>query len=377
MKSLKRENIKEYKHELQTELLALYLASKRKDIPWYARLWLAVVIAYALSPVDLIPDFIPILGYIDDLILLPLGFALAIRLIPEEVMKECRREAASRLREKMPRNWTAGILIIGIWILLIFVIVKNIFALPLNGLLSKDEAIKYSLLFAGSFIAAAISGAAGFGGALLLLPLLTKTIGTALAVPVLTLAQLIGNLSRVFMGFNEIKWKPVLLFIAGALPAAWLGAWSFAVVDKHLITRIIGVSIIIFVILKYFNLLRFRPGNITLLAGGMLVGGLSGLVGSAGPLGAAIFLALNLPPVAYVASEAVTATVMHIVKTIAYQRYLDIGWQALGIGLFMGIAMVGGTWAGKKIIEKMPQETFVKFVGILLCLVGLQMAIWG
>ena len=68
----------------------------------------------------------------------------------------------------------------------------------------------YGLLFIGSFIAAAISGAAGFGGALLLLPLLSKTIGTTMAVPVLTIAQLIGNLSRAFLGFKQIKWKPVI-----------------------------------------------------------------------------------------------------------------------------------------------------------------------
>lgn len=147
----------------------------------------------------------------------------------------------------------------------------------------------YLLLFAGSFFAAAISGAAGFGGALLLLPLLTKTIGTTLAVPVLTIAQLIGNLSRAFFGYKQIKWQPVSLFILGAVPMSVLGALSFVKVPKEIITRGIGFAIIAFVALKYFKALKFEPGHRTMLVGGALVGLISGLVGSAGPIGAALF----------------------------------------------------------------------------------------
>ena len=235
----------------------------------------------------------------------------------------------------------------------------------------------YFLLFAGSFLATAISGAAGFGGALLLLPLLSKTVGTTMAVPILTIAQLIGNLSRAFFGFKQIKWKPVYIFILGAVPMSVLGAFSFVKVPKEIITRGIGFAIIVFVALKYFKMLKFEPSDRTMLIGGAVTGLISGLAGSAGPIGAALFLSLNLSPVSYIASEAVTAVAMHISKTVIYQRYLGIGLYVLGIGLFMGIAMIAGTWAGKKVIEKMPKEKFVKFVGILLTLIGLQMMIWG
>jgi hypothetical protein len=239
------------------------------------------------------------------------------------------------------------------------------------------EFIDLLALFAGGFLAAAISGAAGFGGALLLLPLLTKTIGTTMAIPVLTVAQLIGNFSRAFFGFKQIKWKPVLLFTVGAVPMSVLGAYSFVEVPKDIISRLIGLAIILFVILKYFNILKFNPTNATMIFGGGLVGFISGLVGSAGPIGAALFLSLNLPPVSYVASEAMTAIAMHITKTIVYERYLGIGLAALSIGLFIGISMVLGTWAGMKIISKIPKEKFNIFVGSLLCLIGLQMLLFG
>nr|WP_242853202.1 sulfite exporter TauE/SafE family protein [Pseudobacteroides cellulosolvens] len=232
-------------------------------------------------------------------------------------------------------------------------------------------------MFIGSFFAAAISGAAGFGGALLLLPLLSRTIGTTLAVPVLTIAQLIGNLSRAFFGFNQIKWKPVTLFIFGAVPMSVLGAFSFVKVPKEILTRGIGLAIIVFVLLKYFKVLKCMPSNKTMFIGGAMVGFISGLVGSAGPIGAALFLSLNLPPVSYIASEAVTAIAMHISKTVVYQKYLGIGLYALGIGLFMGVAMIAGTLAGKKVIDNMSNEKFMKFVGILLTVIGFQMLIFG
>ena len=77
---------------------------------------MALLVAYALSPIDLIPDFIPVLGYVDDLILLPLGIALAIRLIPSAVLDACRARAAARLQEPPPRSWAAAAVIILIWL---------------------------------------------------------------------------------------------------------------------------------------------------------------------------------------------------------------------------------------------------------------------
>ena len=73
---------------LKTDILALWFAYRDSRTPWYAKLWAAMVVGYAFSPIDLIPDFIPVLGYLDDVILLPLGIMFAIRLIPEEVLAD-------------------------------------------------------------------------------------------------------------------------------------------------------------------------------------------------------------------------------------------------------------------------------------------------
>jgi uncharacterized membrane protein YkvA (DUF1232 family) len=99
---------------LKSETIAIYLATRDPRTPWLARLVAAVVVAYALSPIDLIPDFVPVLGYLDDLILLPIGLALAIRLIPPEVMRESRQRAQEMATR--PTNHAAAIAIVLIWI---------------------------------------------------------------------------------------------------------------------------------------------------------------------------------------------------------------------------------------------------------------------
>ena len=102
---------------LKTETLALYLAARDPRTPWVARLIVAVVVAYALSPIDLIPDWIPVLGYLDDLILVPLGIALAIRLIPPPVLAECREKARARVRVAT-RSGCVIAAIVAVWIAL-------------------------------------------------------------------------------------------------------------------------------------------------------------------------------------------------------------------------------------------------------------------
>lgn len=236
--------------------------------------------------------------------------------------------------------------------------------------------LTYTALSAAAFVAAAISGAAGFGGALLLLPLLTYAVGATLAIPLLTLAQLIGNLSRVAFGFGQIRWRPASLFLISAVPCSVLGSLSFVALPKSMIVRLIGGAILVLVALRYFRVLRFTPSAKLLIGGGGIVGLLSGLIGSAGPLGAAVFLTLQLPAVAYIATEAVTAVVMHAVKSVVYQHYIQLE-QVWVLAVALGLAMILGTWAAKRIIEQMPAERFRNFVAALLVLISLQMLLFG
>ncbi|EST10715.1 YkvA family protein [Sporolactobacillus laevolacticus] len=110
--------LKNYAIRLKQELFVLYLSYKDLRTPWYAKAIAICVVAYAFSPIDLIPDFIPVLGYLDDLIVVPFGISLALKLIPPIVIEENQEKSKEIRKNAKPKNWFVGILIILIWLLL-------------------------------------------------------------------------------------------------------------------------------------------------------------------------------------------------------------------------------------------------------------------
>jgi uncharacterized membrane protein YfcA len=249
---------------------------------------------------------------------------------------------------------------------------------PLN--LQENKRLKMPeliLIFCIAFIAATISGAAGFGGALLLLPVLTAVAGVKAALPILTIAQIFGNASRVWFGRNELQWKPVFWFLLAAIPFTIAGSYFFTEINSRNIKIGIGVFLTLMVVYRRFHKKQFSTGNKGMLLRGGLTGLLSGLAGSAGPLGAAFFIGLNLTATAYIASEAFTALAMHLVKTAVYNKFALIGRSELYYGLVIGVAMIAGSWTGKKIIENLSREKFVVLVEVLLVISGFQMIISG
>ena len=117
---------------LRTEIVALYLASKHPGTPWYAKALAALIIGYALSPIDLIPDFIPVVGYLDDFIIVPAGIALLIKIIPRGILEECRTKAQSDVLNRKPKNWVAGVIIVFIWLLAVYLILRLVLRLAKN-----------------------------------------------------------------------------------------------------------------------------------------------------------------------------------------------------------------------------------------------------
>lgn len=117
------ETWKQRARRLRVETYAIWLAYKDPRVSWYARIFAACVVGYAFSPIDLIPDPIPVLGYLDDLVLVPLGVAVALKMIPREVMAECRQKAREAMSEDRPTNWKAAAAIVAVWVLLAALVV--------------------------------------------------------------------------------------------------------------------------------------------------------------------------------------------------------------------------------------------------------------
>lgn len=233
------------------------------------------------------------------------------------------------------------------------------------------------ILLPAAFLAALLSGVAGFGGSLLLLPVVSFQVGADRAVPILTIAQLLGNLSRMASGFGEIRWKSVGWFCLTALPLAALGAFGFTLLPKDPVTRCVGAALLLLVLAQRFKGFTLPGDRRTLLLGGALTGALSGLAGSGGPIGAAVFLSLGLPPVAYLASEAATATAMHLLKTAIYSKLAALDLRGLALGVAMGLAMWAGTLTARRWIKDMDRGRFQTLVTALLALVGAWMLLFG
>ena len=119
-------SLKEKAKQLKTDIPAVFLALKGKKTPWYAKALAALTVVYALSPIDFIPDFIPVLGYLDDLIILPALVALTVKLIPDAVFAEYRKQAQDMWQNGKPKKWYYAIPILLVWALIIFLIVKAI-----------------------------------------------------------------------------------------------------------------------------------------------------------------------------------------------------------------------------------------------------------
>ncbi len=120
-------SLKERAAALKTDIPAVFLALKAKETPLIAKIAAGITVAYALSPIDLIPDFVPILGYLDDVILLPALISLTLKLIPSDIMEACRTQAKGMWTDGRPKKWYYAIPIIIVWALIGFVIVKAIF----------------------------------------------------------------------------------------------------------------------------------------------------------------------------------------------------------------------------------------------------------
>lgn len=117
MVSLLTNRIKAWAKSLKRDVMTLWFVLRHPHTPWLARALAAILTAYALSPIDLIPDFIPVLGYLDDLIIVPVGIWLLLKIIPEQVLKECRNQADEWFHQdpQKPRSWVGLVIILGLW----------------------------------------------------------------------------------------------------------------------------------------------------------------------------------------------------------------------------------------------------------------------
>ncbi len=235
------------------------------------------------------------------------------------------------------------------------------------------EAVSLLSLAVVAFFAAMLAAVTGFGGAAVLLPMLVLVFGVREAIPILTIAQLIGNASRVWFNRHELVWKVVLWFALGGVPMAILGGILFARAPLAALTRVLGGFLILIVIWRHIpRNTMWQPPLQSFAVIGAVSSFLSALLGSVGPLMAPFFLAFGLVKGAYIGTEALSTVVMHLAKLIAYKRSAILPLHALLVGLALGPLMVGGSFAGKRIVDRISERVFVVIIEVTLLAAGAQ-----
>ncbi len=235
-----------------------------------------------------------------------------------------------------------------------------------------------ALVAVAAFVASTLAAVAGFGGAAIMLPLLVWAFGVQSAVPILTVAQLIGNLSRVVLNRGELSIPVVKWFALGAVPAAVVGGVIFAIAPAGALVRVLGVFLLLTVAYRHTAWgKRARLGLRGFLPLGAVSAFISALVGTVGPFMAPFFLAYGLVKGAYIGTEALATVVMHVVKLGVYGRYALLDLQSVLVGVAIGAVMIGGSYAGKRILNRVPERVFPYLVEAVMVAAGLLFVIKG
>ena len=222
------------------------------------------------------------------------------------------------------------------------------------------------ILIIAGFVSGLLSGTVGFGGGMILLPAMTSCFGIEAAVPMSTVSQLLSNIFRTTAGFRQVRWKKAGMFLILALPLTIAGAYGFVIVPKEIMTRLLSVLLILFALLEMSEKFRLPKSRWTMLAGGGVAGAINGLLSLSGPVNSAVFLTLGLSPIAYIATEAAAATVMHIVQLAAYGEFGLMSWHIVAEGVWAGAAMMLGNWIAMKRIKTIKRKIYRRTVAVVM-----------
>jgi uncharacterized protein len=225
--------------------------------------------------------------------------------------------------------------------------------------------------------AGTLSGIVGFGASIMLMPALMLAFGAHEAVPIMAMAGLLANLSRVLVWWREIDWRANLYYCVSAVPMAALGARTLLVLDPRLVEGILGALFLVMIPARRWLLargLRIKAWHLTVV--GASVGFLSGLVASTGPINTPFFLAYGLVKGAYLATEALGSMAVGITKAIVFQRFDALPLETALRGLLIGSSLMIGSRLAKGFVLRLDADRFRLLMDLLLAASGLVL-LWG
>lgn len=235
-----------------------------------------------------------------------------------------------------------------------------------------------AVLFVTAVIGMSLSGVAGFGGGVVVLPVLVWLYGPEVAVPVVAIFQLLGTFARVWLNRQFINWRVVAWFAAGSTPFAILGSFLFIAADTTLLVRIMGGAMIVLVALMQLPWSK----NVRMTLWGFLpLGGVSGflasVIGIPGPFQPVFYIAYGLNPREYMATFSLSMLVMQVPKLAVYSTADLLTPLVAGMGLSLGLLAIGGAYFGARLMRRVPEKWFAVGINAFVAAFGVLFMVTG
>lgn len=222
--------------------------------------------------------------------------------------------------------------------------------------------------------AGTLSGIVGFGSSIMLMPVLVIVFGPLHAVPIMAIAAILANLSRVLIWWREVDWRAVAAYSITGVPAAALGARTLLVLPPRLIEGALGFFFLAMIpARRWLAAHGFRLRWPHLVAIGAVVGFLTGIVVTTGPITAPIFLAYGLAKGAFIASEAASSLAVYLSKAAVFRRFGALPLPVIAQGLITGASLMAGAWIAKRFVLRLHPDRFRLLMDALMLISGLTM----
>ena len=235
----------------------------------------------------------------------------------------------------------------------------------------------FLFILAVGLIAGTISGVVGFGSSIMLMPVLVIVFGPREAVPIMAIAAIMANLSRILVWWREIDWRVCAAYAATAIPAAALGARTLLALPPRLVEGTLGVFFILMIPVRRWMAarnLKFRLWHVAL--GGLVIGYVTGIVASTGPITVPIFLAYGLVKGAFLATEAAGSLAVYLTKAAVFRGFGALPTEIILKGLISGSSLMAGAFIAKRFVLRLEPERFRLLMELLLLVSGATM-LWA
>ncbi|WP_445159927.1 sulfite exporter TauE/SafE family protein [Mycobacterium sp. Dal123C01] len=236
-----------------------------------------------------------------------------------------------------------------------------------------------SVLFLVALAAGALGGLVGTGSSLVLLPILVTMYGPRIAVPIMGIAAVMANVGRVAAWWRQICWRPVLVYALPGAPAAVIGAHTLLTISQTLVDGVLGVFFLAMVPVRRIVAARqWRVRLWQLAIAGVVVGFLTGLILSTGPLSVPVFIGYGLSGGAFLGSEAASALVLYTAKMATFGEFGALTSMVLVRGLAIGAALMIGPFLARTIVRRVRPHTYALLIDLVLVIAagGMFVAMW-